>query len=423
MTLISDATPAAAAKTPNLPDTPASAGSETPFSDIAPADASDADASGVVAPSDAPVSADVVVEAADADDDGTNPLGAMKHMTFAAPAQPTKKSKKKNSNSVWTRPASRKGKKKGKHPANALAGGNGGGAGGRLPKPSIGEDEFVLNPAPRLAIERSDGSPDWPVLLSRVFKSDTIEVSDDRLTSGSTKGYRMVRATRGVASGAWYFEVKVLRLGPSGHTRLGWATNNADIHAPVGYDVFGFGYRDMDGCKMHKALRTKYADQGYGEGDVLGFYIRLPDGELYEPKQPFLVQYKGLPFRTEAPKTADQKMPNPNPVPDSSVFCILVLLMFRKCVGSEICYFKNGVCQGTAFLGIPGGRYYPAASMYTLPDEANCQVRFNFEPDFEFFPQDFGGRPVPRPMGDVPYQPLELAIEGPAENGTAEKTI
>uniref|UniRef100_A0A0D3HRC1 B30.2/SPRY domain-containing protein n=1 Tax=Oryza barthii TaxID=65489 RepID=A0A0D3HRC1_9ORYZ len=288
-------------------------------------------------------------------------------------------------------------------PANALAGGSAG-ANGRLPKPSSGDDELVLTPAPRFAAERNDDAPDLPVLLSRVFKSDKVEVSDDRLTAGSTKGYRMVRATRGVAAGAWYFEVKVLHLGSTGHTRLGWATNNADIHAPVGYDVFGFGYRDMDGTKVHKAWRANYADQGYGDGDVLGFYIHLPDGELYEPKQPFLVHYKGLPFRAEAPKAAEQKTPDPVP-------------------GSEICYFKNGICQGTAFVDIPGGRYYPAASMYTLPDQPNCQVRFNFGPNFEFFPEDFGGRLIPRPMSDVPYRPFELANGGPAENGTAEKNI
>uniref|UniRef100_A0A0E0F2H0 B30.2/SPRY domain-containing protein n=1 Tax=Oryza meridionalis TaxID=40149 RepID=A0A0E0F2H0_9ORYZ len=335
---MSDATPSAA-DTPNLPDTPASAEPEpdTPFSDAAlAADASDADASAVAAPPD---------------DDGANPLGgAMKHMALAPPPPPSKKSKKKNSNSVWTRPNSRKGKKKAKQPANALAGGSAG-ANGRLPKPSSGDDELVLTPAPRFAAERNDDAPDLPVLLSRVFKSDKVEVSDDRLTAGSTKGYRMsdkvevsddrltagstkgyrmVRATRGVAAGAWYFEVKVLHLGSTGHTRLGWATNNADIHAPVGYDVFGFGYRLY--LPWFHVFRTSrlIADQGYGEGDVLGFYIHLPDGELYEPKQPFLVHYKGLPFRAEAPKAAEQKTPDPVP-------------------GSEICYFKNGVCQGTAY--------------------------------------------------------------------------
>jgi Set1/Ash2 histone methyltransferase complex subunit ASH2 len=90
-------------------------------------------------------------------------------------------------------------------------------------------------------------------------------------------------------------------------------------------------------------------------------------------------------------------------------------------VGSEIVFFKNGVCQGTAFKDIPGGRYYPAASMYTMPGEPSSEVRFNFGPDFVLFPQDFAGRPVPRPMSEVPYQAYELKNEGPAENGNVEK--
>ncbi|KAG2559988.1 hypothetical protein PVAP13_8KG032200 [Panicum virgatum] len=212
----------------------------------------------------------------------------------------------------------------------------------------------------------------------------------------------MVRATRGVAAGAWYFEVRFVHLGATGHTRLGWVTNRADLQTPVGYDAYGFGYRDMDGTKVHKAWRDKYADEGYGEGDVLGFYISLPDGEQYEPKQPDLIQHKGMPFHVQVPKE-EQKIPAPVP-------------------GSEICYFKNGVCQGSAFKDIPGGRYYPAASMYTRPKESNCVVKFNFGPDFEFFPQDFGGLPIPQPVSEVPYQALEVKNEGPVENGIAEKT-
>ncbi|KAG8050691.1 hypothetical protein GUJ93_ZPchr0009g208 [Zizania palustris] len=245
----------------------------------------------------------------------------MKHMTFAAPVQPTKKSKKNNSNSVWTRPASCKGKKKGKHPTKAIAGGNSVDPGGIIPKPSIGEDEFVLNPSTRHAASRSSAAmtPDWPVLLSRVFKSDRIEISDDRLTAGSTKGYRMVRATRGVAFGAWYFEVKVLHLGPNGHTRLGCAdvppTMLTSTHSLATMCLVSDTATWMVAtCNVHKAcLRTKYSDQGYGEGDVVGFYIHLPYGELYEPKQPFLVHYKGLPFHAEAPKL--RRCPIPIPVP------------------------------------------------------------------------------------------------------------
>ncbi|RLM69411.1 protein TRAUCO-like [Panicum miliaceum] len=366
-------TPAsAAAQTPSLPD--------TPFSDAAPVDASDADT-----PALAPTPDGALASASDAPGDGeddgvTNPSGASrKHMTLAPPAAASKKSKKKGGNSVWTRPTSRKGKKKARQPG--------------------GHAQLV--PATRLAAERNDNAAAQPVLLSR-FKSERIEVSDDRLTAASTKGYRMVRATRGVASGAWYFEVRVVHLGATGHTRLGWVANTADLQTPVGYDAYGFGYRDIDGAKVHKAWRDKYGDEGYGEGDVLGFYISLPDGEHYEPKQPDLIQYKGMPFHVQVPKE-EQKIPAPVP-------------------GSEICYFKNGVCQGSAFKDIPGGRYYPTASMYTLPNEPNCVVKFNFGPDFEFFPQDFGGLPIPQPMSKVPYQALEVKNEGPAENGIAEKT-
>lgn len=86
------------------------------------------------------------------------------------------------------------------------------------------------------------------------------------------------------------------------------------------------------------------------------------------------------------------------------------------CTGSEISFFKNGVCQGVAFKDLYGGRYYPAASMYTLPNEPNCTVRFNFGPDFEFFLEDFDGRPVPRPMVEAPYHGFDNKVENSESN-------
>ncbi|XLT14398.1 hypothetical protein HN51_060088 [Arachis hypogaea] len=95
------------------------------------------------------------------------------------------------------------------------------------------------------------------ICLSKVYKAEKVELSEDRMVAGSTKGYRMVRPTRGVVEGAWYFEIRVLHLGETGHTRLGWSTEKGDLQAPVGYDGNSFGYRDIDGSKVHKALREK----------------------------------------------------------------------------------------------------------------------------------------------------------------------
>ena len=188
----------------------------------------------------------------------------------------SKKSKKKNNN-VWVTKSTRKGKKKNKNNNN-----NG--------NPS--EDTVLITPVPRFP-DKNDDTADMKICLSKVYKAEKVELSEDRMSAGSSKGYRMVRATRGVVEGAWYFEIKVAKLGNTGHTRLGWSTEKGDLQAPIGYDGNSFGYRDIDGSKIHKALREKYGEEGYKEGDVIGFYINLPDGEKYAPKAPHLVWYKG----------------------------------------------------------------------------------------------------------------------------------
>ncbi|XP_023750991.1 protein TRAUCO [Lactuca sativa] len=288
------------------------------------------------------------------------------------------KKKKSKGNNVWTKPSSRKGKKRTKSTTATTA---------------QTEDSVLITPIHRYP-DKNDDSPDLTICLSKVYKAEKVELSEDRLSAGSCKGYRMVRATRGVMEGAWYFEIKVVNLGETGHTRLGWSTEKGDLQAPVGYDGNSYGYRDIDGSKVHKALREKYGDEGYVEGDVIGFYINLPDGNLYAPKPPQLVLYKGQRYAY----ATDAKEDPPKVVP-----------------GSEICFFKNGICQGSAYKDLNGGRYYPAASMYTLPHQSNCMVKFNFGPDFEAFPQDFGQRPIPSPMVEVPYH----GFDGRVQNGNS----
>ncbi len=76
-------------------------------------------------------------------------------------------------------------------------------------------------------------------------KAEKVELSLDKLTASSEKGYRMVRATRGITDGAWYFEILVKDLGKTGHTRLGWSTWKGDLQAPVGFDLNSYAYRSL----------------------------------------------------------------------------------------------------------------------------------------------------------------------------------
>jgi hypothetical protein len=55
--------------------------------------------------------------------------------------------------------------------------------------------------------------------------------------------------------------------------------------------------------------------------------------------------------------------------------------------GSFIAFTLNGQPQGVAYSDILEGTYYPAASLYTLPDQTTpATVTFNFGPDFAFPP-------------------------------------
>lgn len=148
----------------------------------------------------------------------------------------------------------------------------------------------------------------------------------------------MVRATHGVHRGAYYYEILVLPpLSDNAHVRVGWSTRRGELQAPVGYDEFSYGYRDIDGTiihsmplthlvilyfslnhqtgsQVHRSLRVDHYGESYRDGDVIGCYLKL--------------------------------------VEEVSM--------------NEIRFFKNGIDQGVAYSGeeIPSSVYFPAISLY-----------------------------------------------------------
>ena len=105
-------------------------------------------------------------------------------------------------------------------------------------------DKYRLLPVPKA--DAAHAQPDDVVQLSRAAKAAQITLKDDMLTAVGYRGYRTVRATHGVASGSWYYEIKVNtpHNGEDGHTRLGWCTEMGELQAPVGYDHNSYAYRD-----------------------------------------------------------------------------------------------------------------------------------------------------------------------------------
>ncbi len=60
---------------------------------------------------------------------------------------------------------------------------------------------------------------------------------------------------------------------------------------------------------------------------------------------------------------------------------------FAMVQGSMVAFSLNGQSQGAAFKDIPEGTYYPAVSLYTLPEQTEgVTVAFNFGPEFAYPP-------------------------------------
>ncbi|XP_052776815.1 set1/Ash2 histone methyltransferase complex subunit ASH2-like [Mya arenaria] len=206
------------------------------------------------------------------------------------------------------------------------------------------------------------------VLLALHDRAPQLKISDDRLSVTGEKGYSMIRATHGVRSGSWYYEVQVDEMPENTATRIGWSQQQGNLQAPCGYDKFSYSWRSRKGSKSHQSYVKLYSEP-YKEGDVLGFYISLP--ELDNPnhlvpvshKDKPLVKFKNHLYYEEKDQVSEaEKALTINP-------------------GSKICFFLNGKFQGVAYEDLFEGTYYPAISLYKL-----AKVTVNFGPSFKCQP-------------------------------------
>ncbi|EIM22443.1 hypothetical protein WALSEDRAFT_68397 [Wallemia mellicola CBS 633.66] len=115
------------------------------------------------------------------------------------------------------------------------------------------------------------------VQFSMQDRSPHVELSLDHRTIISNSGYRSARTSEPIRSGTYYYEVKIDKGGgvDEAHVRVGVSRREAESGAPVGYDGYSYGWRDINGHKVHLSRSQKYSD-GFTTGDVVGVLVHLP---------------------------------------------------------------------------------------------------------------------------------------------------
>ncbi|MCJ1356964.1 MAG: hypothetical protein MMC33_006960 [Icmadophila ericetorum] len=142
---------------------------------------------------------------------------------------------------------------------------------------------------------QSETEPYGPRLVHEDSASNVL--FDDTANSITTeKGFRMARANVCAREGRWYYECKILSgvkpkaevggsnsAGDGGHIRLGWARREASLDAPVGFDAYSYGLRDLAGQKVFMSRPKDFMPPGedFCEGDVIGLEIQLPSTSLH----------------------------------------------------------------------------------------------------------------------------------------------
>ena len=198
--------------------------------------------------------------------------------------------------------------------------------------------------------------------LSMTYDSERLVVSNPN------KGYRMCKATHGVETGRWYYEVEIPSTA-TGHFRIGWSQILGDVHAPVGFDEYSYSYRDVDGGAFHVSRGKPYG-QSYGPSDVIGCMIEIPkiDENLSDKAKVLLneIQSKYPPKKEGFYKVSLEVLP-----------------------GSNVSFFVNGKPQGVAFSNLYNAKYYPAVSVYM-----GGPAKINFGPTFQYSPGNISFEPV-----------------------------
>ena len=194
---------------------------------------------------------------------------------------------------------------------------------------------------------------------------------DEQSQSQGKKKKRKVEITKGVE-----------QYTVGGHLRMGWSMRTGELQAPVGYDRWSYGIRDINGSRIHHSKREdKWGGVGFQPGDVVGFAICLVDRDDNSNSH-----------NDDGNSRRNHSVVNSN----------------------HIRFFKNGAPMGDfivsrgvksggeAFNDIQAGTYYPAISLYM-----GGTARVNFGPHFIQPPKGLPTGMKLRPISEMCIKPMD----------------
>ncbi|KAF5023513.1 hypothetical protein F66182_4425 [Fusarium sp. NRRL 66182] len=196
------------------------------------------------------------------------------------------------------------------------------------------------------------------------------------------KGFRMARANVAVREGRWYWECKITQgvrppkdgeSKPEGgrHVRMGWARREASLDAPVGFDAYSYGIRDVAGEKVHMSRPKDFFPEGEGirEGDVIGLEIQLPSEHLHRK----IVSGQYNPSVNQADEESAPTAEAQNIVRDRVPIRFKAHTYFEKIEYSpvkELEDLMNPAPTGSSGSSEEPGPNHPCPSLRTLPNSS-----------------------------------------------------
>lgn len=199
-------------------------------------------------------------------------------------------------------------------------------------------------------------NPEGAVQMSSALSHSAPQLQVDPLTGlvsmPCSKGYCCSKASHGVESGSWYFEVKIVR----GWVRVGWAQTLAEIQGPVGYDEYSYGISNRHSAIFHCSRSVKSL-KSFSDAKVIGCVLRLPESEA---------EFSDF-ASAEVQERVHRQFP---PLNFNTSYRIRQDLLAK----AKIEFYIDGELADIHFEPIYRAKYYPAVSVF---GDAIVQVSFD----------------------------------------------